>query len=372
MRFVMLYHSIVSDWNNGNAHFLRGVVRELHARGHDVAVWEPADGWSRRNLIADHGQAALDRFAQVLPIVRPRCYPDDADSVAQIIDGADVVIVHEWNDPELVAEVGRLRGESDFIALFHDTHHRALSAPQALEKMGLENYDGILAFGRHIAETYVERGWNRNVFVWHEAADVQLFRPQEEQAQGDVVWVGNWGDGERTEELETFLLDPVAKVGASGTVHGVRYPTTAINRIREAGMEYAGYLPNDQVPRVFAAHSCTIHVPRRWYSESLPGIPTIRVFEALACGIPLISAPWEDTESLFRAGHDFLMVENGKQMSEALDAVLHQPALAGRLASRGLETILAGHTCAHRVDELFETLAVCRSRQPREELRRVV
>ena len=67
MRFVMLYHSLVSDWNHGNAHFLRGVARELLRRGHDVVVHEPADGWSRANLCADHGTEPLASVRARLP-----------------------------------------------------------------------------------------------------------------------------------------------------------------------------------------------------------------------------------------------------------------------------------------------------------------
>ena len=50
MKFVLFYHSLVSDWNHGNAHFLRGVVRELKLQGNSVAVYEPENGWSLRNL----------------------------------------------------------------------------------------------------------------------------------------------------------------------------------------------------------------------------------------------------------------------------------------------------------------------------------
>ena len=57
MRIVLFCHSLVSDWNHGNAHFLRGVTAELLARGQDVRVYEPLDGWSRANLVADHGRA---------------------------------------------------------------------------------------------------------------------------------------------------------------------------------------------------------------------------------------------------------------------------------------------------------------------------
>ena len=57
----------VSDWNHGNAHFLRGVLRELQARGHDTLALEPEDGWSRSNLVAAHGVAALEGFHRIFP-----------------------------------------------------------------------------------------------------------------------------------------------------------------------------------------------------------------------------------------------------------------------------------------------------------------
>jgi spore maturation protein CgeB len=80
------------------------------------------------------------------------------------------------------------------------------------------------------------------------------------------------------------------------------------------------------------------------------------MFEALASGIPLISAPWEDSEGLFRTGTDYLRVEDGPAMRRAMRAVLDDPAMARELARNGRETILARHGCEHRVDELFEIL----------------
>jgi spore maturation protein CgeB len=53
VKFVLFYHPLVSDWNHGHAHFLRGIVRELTARGHEVALYEPADGWRANALRAD-------------------------------------------------------------------------------------------------------------------------------------------------------------------------------------------------------------------------------------------------------------------------------------------------------------------------------
>jgi spore maturation protein CgeB len=109
-------------------------------------------------------------------------------------------------------------------------------------------------------------------------------------------------------------------------------------------------------------------VPRRPYVAALPGIPTIRVFEALACGIPLISAPWEDCEGLFEPGADFLVAGDGAVMQRHLHAVLKDPDLAAQLAQQGRRTILARHSCAHRVDELLNIYAELAppKQQPRE------
>ena len=89
----------------------------------------------------------------------------------------------------------------------------------------------------------------------------------------------------------------------------------------------------------------------------LPGIPTIRVFEALACGIPLVSAPWEDSENLFRPGRDFLFARDGAEMTARLRDLSNDPALRASLVAHGLETVRARHTCAHRAQELLSIAA---------------
>jgi spore maturation protein CgeB len=90
---------------------------------------------------------------------------------------------------------------------------------------------------------------------------------------------------------------------------------------------------------------------------ALRGIPTIRPFEALACAIPLISAPWDDVEGLFTPGRDFLVARDGNEMRRQMQAVLHDRALAQELARHGLDTIQRRHTCAHRVSELLNIVS---------------
>jgi spore maturation protein CgeB len=354
MRIVLFCHSLWSDWNHGNAHFLRGVVGELLDRGHDVRVLEPLDGWSRANLVVDHGREAIDDVQRAFPHLRSTSYdPADVD-VPSLTDGADLVLVHEWNDPALVAAVGRHRAAGGYRLLFHDTHHRAATAPDDMARYDLAQYDGVLAFGGTIREIYLKRGWAERAWTWHEAADVRTFHPIDGvPRRGDLVWIGNWGDGERTAELHEHLLGPVRRLGLQAQAYGVRYPKAAVEALADAGIRYGGWRANHRAPLAFAAHGVTVHVPRRPYVEALPGIPTIRPFEALACGIPLVSAPWDDVEGLFRAGTDHLVARNGREMERHLDDVLHDPALAASLRAEGLATIHDRHTCTHRADELL-------------------
>lgn len=354
MKIAYFTHSLESCWNHGNAHFLRGVLRELAALGHRIAIFEPADSWSRANLIADHGDAAIGRFQTAYPELTSERY-DTVEAVADRVADADLVLVHEWNDAALVAALGRRRARgAGYRLLFHDTHHRAVSAPAEMRAYDLDAYDGVLAFGETLAAIYRGWGWDGRVWVWHEAADTRRFHPpgQEGPREG-LVWIGNWGDGERTEELETFLFRPAAEAALTLDVHGVRYPPEALATLARHGVRYRGWIANADAPAAFARHRATVHVPRRQYTRLLPGIPTIRVFEALACGIPLVSAPWDDCEGLFAVGEDFLMAEDGAAMTRHLRAVAHDDALRDALVASGLARIRSRHSCAHRAQELL-------------------
>jgi spore maturation protein CgeB len=362
VRIVAFCHSLVSDWNHGNAHFLRGVCSELIARGHEVDIYEPANAWSVQNLVAEHGEGPLEGFAKAYPQLKSRRYDLDTLDLDETLDRADLVLVHEWNEHALVKRIGEhRRGGGRYRLLFHDTHHRSVTDSESMRKYDLEHYDGVLAFGNVIRDLYRANGWSRRAWTWHEAADGRVFKPFAGEArEGDLVWIGNWGDDERTAELDEFLLEPVRALELRARIHGVRYPEDARWRLAAAGVEYAGWLPNYEAPRVFARYRVTVHVPRRPYVAALPGIPTIRVFEALACGIPLVSAPWNDAEGLFTPGEDFLVARDGAHMKRHLRAVLCDPQLASGLAERGRRTILARHTCAHRVDELLNIYAELR------------
>lgn len=367
MNIKLFYHSLISDWNHGNAHFLRGVCFELLKKGYTVTVYEPEDGWSYQNLLKDKGVEAVEQFKACFPNLQSEFYDENSFRPEDYLQNTDLVIVHEWNNPAVVQKIGTYAAEKDdLVALFHDTHHRSVTEPEEMEKYNLTGYDGVLAFGEVIAQLYRGKGWAKDAWTWHEAADINIYHPMvKDHEEGDLVWIGNWGDNERTEELHEFIIEPVRKLGLKATFYGVRYPKDAIQALEGAGIEYRGWLPTHQVPSVFAKYKFTVHVPRRPYVENLPGIPTIRPFEAMACKIPLISAPWDDTERLFTNGEDYLRVENGEEMVKAMDILVKDELLRKNLSENGLHTIHSKHTCAHRVAQLMNIYESIASKQSR-------
>lgn len=368
MRIALFCHTLLSDWNHGNAHFLRGICAELIERGHEVRVFEPHDAWSLENLLRHEGRGSIERLRTVYPFLDPVRYELATLDLDAALDGVDLAIVHEWNPPELVARLSRrrLRGNRTRL-LFHDTHHRMVTAPDAMARYDLSGFDGVLAFGAILRDLYLDRGLANKAWVWHEAADTRVFRPLPfEGEKQSLVWIGNWGDEERTAELREFLFEPCRALQLEGTVYGVRYPQEALEQLDRFGLRYRGWIPNFEVPSVLVRHRLSVHVPRRPYVEALPGIPTIRPFEVMACGVPLVSAPWNDCEGLFVEGRDYLVARDGTAMRDLIRMLLAEADLARSIAESGRRRILERHTCAHRVDELLaiaEELGVATGRE---------
>lgn len=357
-RIAYFAHAVRSDWNNGNAHFLRGLLRSLGCLGHDVSIFEPAIGWSIENLrLEEEGCRSLDQFTKTYPDLQVKTYEAEAQGSRshwlRTLRGVEIVILHEWNPPELAHCLLEVRGKLGFKLLFHDTHHRASSSPEQIRLFRTDQFDGILVFGEALRTIYRERFNIQRAWTLHEAADITVFHPlREKEKHRDIVWIGNWGDEERSREICQFLLRPAEELRhRSFTVYGVRYPAQAVAALERAGVEYRGYLPNLAGPEAYAASRITMHIPRLHYATAMLGIPTIRVFEALASGIPLISAPWPDTEHLFRED-DFCMVRSTNETCAAIEDLLSDHGCAQQQAERGLRTVLARHTCMHRAQEL--------------------
>ena len=360
LNIALFCHSLVSDWNHGNAHFLRGLMRELVLLGHKARCYEELGSWSLTNLMQHEGERAIDaidHFRQTYPELDIRFY--ESNSGLQIfleneLKDMDVVLIHEWSNPLVVNKVLALKKTYGFIALLHDTHHRAYTRAGEILKFHLHLLDGVLAFGEAIRRIYAEGFGIPRVWTFHEAADVRHFKPLGRSKEIDLIWIGNWGDEERSRELQEYLFAPTEEAqGRRVVAYGVRYPECALQKLQEAGIEYRGYLPNLCSPDAYAKSRIALHVPRQQYVNGLSGIPTIRVFEALACGIPLVCSPWRDTESLFHPGEDYLVVKDGKHMKAELEFLLSDETARSQIAANGIKTIQERHTCAHRASQLI-------------------
>ena len=239
----------------------------------------------------------------------------------------------------------RLSG-SRFVLLFHDTHHRLVTDPGTMAAFDLSGYDGVLRSGwcfaicpraepdptrLRVARSRRHRG----------LSPICALRPSPQRS--GVHW--ELGRRRAAERARRVLLFTRRRSRLFGNGPRCEISPRARQSFKDAGIEYAGWLPNFEVPRTFSRHRVAIHVPRRPYAQSLPGIPTIRVFEALACGIPLVCSPWSDAEHLFTPGEDFLVAETGPAMKRHLALLLADADYARKLAARGRETILARHTC---------------------------
>jgi spore maturation protein CgeB len=358
LRFRLFAHSWLSDWNHGNAHFLRGLARELVRMGHEVRCYEEMGSWSLLNLMqeGDIATRAIDQFRREFPELDVRFYQRDEtlqETLAEELRDADIVIIHEWTDPKVAASILGYKAKFGFRALFHDTHHRAYTEAGEILRFPLHLFDGVLAFGEPIKRIYLDGFGVPRAWTFHEAADTSHFHPLDEERDSDLLWIGNWGDEERTRELVQYLISPVAELRNCKTVaYGVRYPEQGRQSLANAGIEYRGYLPSLMTPRAYSRSALSLHVPRRQYTNGLSGIPTIRVFEALACEAALVCSPWSDVEQLFRPNEDYVVVNSGAEMTDEIQHLLRDESARRQLGANGRQAILQRHTCAHRAEQL--------------------
>ncbi len=361
MRFVLFYHSLVSDWNHPSAHFLRGVATELLSHGHEVRILEPADGWSLHNLREQGGEGVVKAFHAIYPLLRSSFYDPASLNLDTVLADTDIVVAHEWNDPAFLARLGEHRARAGgYRLLFHDAPHRALQQPLDTRARVLRHFDGVLASSHGLRRMYEERGWAARVWTWMDAVDVRVFRPwtADPGHSLELVWVGSWGQGARSSELDEFLLEPIRTLRLRARFYGARFPAEVLRTLRASSIDYGGWIPDFSIPAALAAGRVTVNVPRRMRADGIPYTPAIRVLEALACRTPVVSAPWEEMTELFTPGSDLLIGRNGVEVQRHLVDVLGDVQLARSLTHQGYETVLSRHTCAHR---MLELLAICES-----------
>jgi hypothetical protein len=288
-----------------------------------------------------------------IPACRRRSTTPMPISPNWLVEHAELVIVHEWNEPELIARLGTIRKRgAPFRLLFHDTHHRAVSAPEEMRAYDLSGLTACSPLAKHWPRSIAAGAGAMTYTSGTRPPTCAASTRRRRKAPAKVSCGSAIGAMANAPPSSPEFPAGAGTVSRARAGH-LRRALSAVRRWRRwsaTAPAIAAGRPTRSAPDDLRAPSWRPSTsPAGTTPKRLPGIPTIRVFEALACGIPLLCAPWDDAEGLFRPGTDYLIARDGAQMSAHLEALSLDPAMRADLATNGFETIRTRHTCAHRV-----------------------
>ena len=180
-----------------------------------------------------------------------------------------LVIMHEWNDPQIVNSVLALKQSSGFRALFHDTHHRAYSNAAEILRFRLDLFDGVLAFGEAIRKTYVDGFEIARAWTFHEAADIEKFKRMESAKNLELVSVGNWAVRSVRANSTSFSCCPRPSWlrGAARLLFMACVTRLRFSRIQREGIELGDTCPTwkrHESARKHAYGACTASAVLKW------------------------------------------------------------------------------------------------------------
>ncbi|MCK6530079.1 glycosyltransferase [Myxococcota bacterium] len=353
MRIVILGLSITSSWGNGHATTWRGLVRGLAARGHDVLFLERDAPWYARN-----------RDLPKPPWGRTELYHGVSDLEARFgaaIAAADLAIVGSYV-PDGV-EVGRLvvataRG----IAAFYDIDTPVTLASLArgdaeyLSHDLLPLYHLYLSFaGGPVLERLAALG-ARNPRALYCSVDPDLYHPEPATPRWDLGYMGTHCE-DRMPVLERLLLDPARRHPAGRfVVAGPMYPE---DPGWPANVERIVHVSPREHRAFYNRQRFTLNLTRADMARA-GWSPSVRLFEAAACGTPIVSDAWPGLETLLEPGSEVLLAGTAE---EALAYLLEVSEARRRaVGARARQRVLASHTCDHRAAELLAFVGEGRGR----------
>jgi spore maturation protein CgeB len=344
LEIVVLGLSITSSWGNGHAVTYRGLVRALAARGHEVLFLERDLPWYADN-----------RDLPKPPWGRTELYrsvPELEDRFTRAIRDADLVVVGSYV-PEAVAigewVLENTKGRTAFYDIDTPVTIARLERGDCdyLSRELVRRYDLYLSFTGGPILRRIERdlGAQRAVAL-HCGVDAEQYRPENRQPLWDLGYIGTYSQ-DRQPTLERLLLEP-ARRWSDGrfVVAGPQYPRDIRWPGNVARMEHVA--PSQHVSfynaQRFALNVTRADMMRAGWS------PSVRLFEAAACGTPVISDVWTGIEDFFVPGREILLARTDE---EALAYVRDTPdEVRRRIGEAARARVLRDHTAAHRVREL--------------------
>lgn len=344
MRIVFLGLSITSSWGNGHATTYRGLVRELVRRGHEVLFLERDQPWYAQNrdlARPPYGRTELyggleelrDRFARSVRdadlVIVGSFVPEGAlvgDWVQRVARG--VTAFYDIDTPVTLARLAR--GEHDY-----------------LRPAQIAGYDLYLSFtgGPTLRRLESQYGAPR-ARVLYCSVDPELYYPQPERLRWDLGYMGTYST-DRQPTVDELLLQPARRHAAGRfVVAGAQYPGSIA---WPSNVDYLPHVPPAEHRAFYNRQRFTLNVTRADMIEA-GWSPSVRLFEAAACGTPIISDRWRGLDSLLAPGREILLASKAAEVLAVLREFGEDERL--QLAERARKRILAEHTAADRARQL--------------------
>lgn len=345
MKIVVLGLSITSSWGNGHATTYRALLRALKDRGHQLHFFE-----------ADRPWYASNRDLPVPPYCRTTLYKDltELKQYSNEIESADCVIVGSYV-PDGV-QLGRwITGIAKGVTAFYD-----IDTPVTLAKLGrgdfeylcpssIARYDLYLSFtGGPTLEVLRTRYGAANPHAFYCSVDPEHYFPEQRDASWDLGYLGTYS-ADRQPSVEQFLITPACHLpGSRFVVAGPQYPE---NVQWPGNVKYIHHLDPGSHRQFYNSQRYTLNVTRQDMVRA-GWSPSVRLFEAAACGTPIISDAWEGLADLFTPGREILIARSSSDVTEVLQDL--PEAARVQIAQQARAKVLEHHTSAHRAKELEE------------------
>lgn len=348
MKIVFCGLSITSSWGNGHATNYRALVRELSARGHDVLFLERDMPWY-----------AAERDLPEPPWGRIELYGSVAEleEHAADVEGADLVVVGSFV-PDGVAVAERMLDRAGGAVAFYD-----IDTPITLAKLRrgdteylspelVGRFDLYLSFtGGPTLQVLEEEFGARRALAFYCLVDPDAYRPRHEAPYWNLGYLGTYSD-DRQPVLERLLVEPARHlVDCDFVVAGPQYPEGIEWPENVERVEHV--VPADH-PGFYASQCFALNVTRA-QMRAAGWSPSVRLFEAAACAIPVISDRWDGLDQIFTPGAEILVADSADDVIHHLTETGEDKRLA--IGERARAKVLAEHTAERRCELLEAEVA---------------
>ncbi|NVB79058.1 MAG: glycosyltransferase [Kofleriaceae bacterium] len=341
---VVLGLSITSSWGNGHATTYRGLVRALAARGHEVHFLERDVPWYADNR--DLPQPAYCRTSIYRSLSELR------DRFTSLVRDASVVIVGSYV-PEGI-EVGdwvldNARGITAFYDIDTPVTLASLTAGSCayLAPEHVRRYRLYLSFTGGPTLDRIERDFGSpHARALYCSVDPELYAPDPQTQRWDLAYMGTYSD-DRQPIVQRLLVEPAKRSPSRHfVVAGPQYPE---HLEWPANVERIEHLGPDHHRAFYNRAAFALNVTRREMTDC-GWSPSVRLFEAAACGVPIISDTWRGLDQLFEPDREILLARDTEDVMRYLSDISDDKRR--EIGRRGRARVLAEHTPAHRVGEL--------------------